>query len=250
MSNSHIQTVYEFGFAEGWVYFSVDILFMQRLLIIIISILLTYNCSETTQNSLGGNKGDIKIGNPEKTTDTISNSYIQPIVDTTVTAKEAVKLIAILKSKNDIAFNSGMDTLIDLNGDNKRDLLIEFYASAGTGIKNGTAVYLFNENRNQFLSKPIELPNPTFYLKDKTVVSYYVGNGGGYATKFKWNGFKLDTLEYIDINVIGRNPNLQFKSIIHNYITGKTTERRKDEMNLPNEYKYGDYVPIINRKKE
>ena len=75
----------------------------------------------------------------------------------------------------------GKDTLIDLNGDNFKDILIEFYALAGTGEKNGVDVYLYNNSKKKFVQceQLNYLANPTFYRDKKIVVGYYLGNGGG-----------------------------------------------------------------------
>jgi hypothetical protein len=57
------------------------------------------------------------------------------------------------------------------------------------------------------------LANPTVYRDKKFIVGYYLGNGGGSATKLKWNGLKLETLEHIDIDVTWQNNNPVFKLV-------------------------------------
>ena len=163
--------------------------------------------------------------------------------------KEKAKLfIEKLKKDGEYPFVA-KDTLIDLNGDNFKDIIIEYYGSAGTGVKNRVTVYLYNNSTKKFT--PCEqldyLANPTFHFKEKIVAGYYVANGGGHATKLKWNKLKLDTLEHIDIDVFVQDSQLRFKLDSYNYVTKKRSTKTLEMMSLPKEYRYMDYVPIIKR---
>ncbi len=159
---------------------------------------------------------------------------------------KAQKLITNLK-KNGSYPMGGRDTLLDLNGDRFQDVLIEFYGQSGTGEKNGIEAYLYDTLKKTF--KHCEqldyLANPTFYRSKKIVVGYYLGNGGGGATKLKWKGLLLDTIEHITIDVTSKESNITFKLKSHNYITGKKTVKTLPIMSLPDEYNYADYKPII-----
>jgi hypothetical protein len=160
--------------------------------------------------------------------------------------EQSRKVIAQLKKDYDYPIGA-KDTLIDLNGDNFKDILIEFYYASGTGLKNGIRVYLYNNIAWKF--EPCEqlngIGNPTFYFDKKIITCYYVGNGGGWAAKFKWKGLKLQTLEEFDIDVEWKKdgPIFHIESIDH--ITKKKTSKTRKMMTLPEEYNYYEYIPII-----
>lgn len=162
--------------------------------------------------------------------------------------QQAQHIIAGLKSSNEIPIDE-RDTLIDLNGDGIKDLLIEYYGASGTGLKNRINAYLYDNSKKKL--KPCEplnyLANPTFYFDRKIVVGYYVGNGGGTATKLKWNGLRLDTLEHIDIDIINKDSSISFKLVSTNYLTKRQSYKSLAVMNLPKEYKYMDYQPVIKK---
>lgn len=103
--------------------------------------------------------------------------------------QQAKNIISKLKSSYEFPIGVN-DTLIDLNRDGFKDLLIEYYGASGTGLKNRISVYLYDNSKNKL--KPCEalnyLANPTIYFDKKIVVGYYLGNGGGTATKFSGNG--------------------------------------------------------------
>lgn len=73
------------------------------------------------------------------------------------------------------------DTLVDLNYDGNNDYVIGVYGQCGTGFKNGVVVYLLNTNADCYIKDTVitGLPNPTFYLKQKKITSFYLGGGGG-----------------------------------------------------------------------
>ena len=160
--------------------------------------------------------------------------------------EQAQKFITKLKSNGDYPIG-GNDTLIDLNGDNFKDVLVEYYGSAGTGLKNRISVYLYDKSKKKFTTcKQLNsLANPTFYFTKKVVAGYYIAGSGGHATKLKWNGLKLDTLEYIDVDLSWQGNNLTCKLVAHDYTTRKTTSSLFDHVSLPKEYHYGDYKPLI-----
>ncbi|HEY1167137.1 MAG TPA: hypothetical protein VGE90_18310 [Chitinophaga sp.] len=164
--------------------------------------------------------------------------------------EQARKVISELKRSNDIPIDAN-DTLIDLNGDGFKDLLIEYYSANGTGIKNGIEAYVYDKSKKKL--KPCEplkyLANPTFYFNKKIVAGYYLGNGGGTATKLKWNGLQLDTLENIDIQVIHKGSTLSFNLTSVNYLTKRQSFKALKTMALPEEYKFMDYQPVIKENK-
>ena len=163
--------------------------------------------------------------------------------------QKARELLMGLKDKGEYPLG-GSDTLIDLNNDHYMDVLIEYYGASGTGLKNRVQVFLYNPSRNKF--KECEqlsgLANPIFYFNKGIVTVYYVANGGGDATKLKWNLLKLDTLEYISIvvdNSVKNYPTFTLSSF--NYITKKRRIRTLSTMELPKEYRYWDYVSVIKK---
>ncbi|HET6995339.1 MAG TPA: hypothetical protein VFI06_10180 [Chitinophagaceae bacterium] len=176
----------------------------------------------------------------------LREDILQHLDSTTIEGKAAI-LLARLKDSADYAAIHGRDTLMDLNGDKQADLLLEFYAAAGTGLKNGVNIYMFDKRSNRFVTEPVDLPNPTFNFKNNTVVSYYIAMGAGYATELKWDRLTLDTLESIEVENDWHKP---FKSTatIHNHITGKNTRKISDAIWLPAKYRYFDYQPLIRRE--
>jgi hypothetical protein len=170
---------------------------------------------------------------------------------TSSTLKQKAKLlIEKLKKEGEYPLSGGKDTLIDLNGDNFKDILIEYYGSSGTGEKNRVIVYLYDNSKKKFAScEQLDyLANPTFYFKEKIVAGYYVANGGGHATKLKWNKSKLDTLEYIDVDIFVEDSQLRFKLDSYNYVTKKRSTKTLEMMDLPKVYRYMEYEPIIKRE--
>lgn len=163
--------------------------------------------------------------------------------------KKAEKIIAVLKDSGEYAMGA-KDTLIDLNGDRYLDLLIEYYGGSGTGLKNRITVFLYDSSKKQFrdCGQLNYLGNPTFYFKKKEVAGYYIALGGDSATQLKWNGLKLDTLEYIEVEVLGNSADFFFRLTSRDYKTKKKTIQRMKTLKLPPMYKYWKYTPIIKRE--
>lgn len=89
------------------------------------------------------------------------------------------------------------DTIQDVNGDQQPDFLINWYGSIGCCLKNFYNVYLFQNTDSKF-PEMYEFINPTFSAKEKMVRGVGYGHPGAtYLYKFRWDGFKIDTLEYI-----------------------------------------------------
>lgn len=89
------------------------------------------------------------------------------------------------------------DTLQDVNGDDLNDLLVNWYGSNGCCLKNFYNVYLFQPQTGTF-SEGFEFINPTFSAKEKVIRGVEYGHPGETSMyKYKWNGLRVDTLEYI-----------------------------------------------------
>lgn len=94
------------------------------------------------------------------------------------------------------------DTLFDLTFDGVADYVIRYYGRSGTGIKNGVEVYLFNRKclcyiRNEQLS---DLRNPTFYLDQKKITGFYLGNGGGGGARLEWINNEWTVTKEFDVD--------------------------------------------------
>lgn len=89
------------------------------------------------------------------------------------------------------------DTIRDINGDGYNDFVVNWYGSNGCCLKAFSNVYLLRPNKRTFSDK-FEFINPTFSPKEKIIRG--VGYGHPSETemyKYKWNGEKVDTLEYV-----------------------------------------------------
>jgi hypothetical protein len=80
------------------------------------------------------------------------------------------------------------DTLLDVNYDGHLDHVLGGYGSTGTGIKYFWEVYTWDQGAGRYRTDTTlsRLPNPTFFPKDSTVTSFYLGHGAGHGKRFKW----------------------------------------------------------------
>ena len=94
------------------------------------------------------------------------------------------------------------DTLLDLTYDGRNDYIIGYHGKSGTGVKNRVKVYLFNPKRNSYIldEKLPNLPNPTFYINQKKITGFYIGNGGGGGSKFEWINNKWTLTKKFDVD--------------------------------------------------
>jgi hypothetical protein len=89
------------------------------------------------------------------------------------------------------------DTLFDLNYDGEKDYVICYYGQAGNGIKNRIQVFLYNKKFNGYIynEQLSALPNPSFYIKQKKITSFYIaGHGSGRRLEWingKWTQTKV-----------------------------------------------------------
>ncbi len=117
---------------------------------------------------------------------TSCNSQSKKIDETTLKLKSQ-KLLKAFNAESEIT-SADYDTLIDLNYDNIKDFVIGYYGQSGTGIKNKIRVYLYDiKKHNYVLNEQLsELSNPTFYIDQKKITEFYIGNGGGSGRKLEW----------------------------------------------------------------
>lgn len=89
------------------------------------------------------------------------------------------------------------DTIQDINGDGLKDFVVNWYGASGCCLKAFSNVYLLRQDKNAF-SENFEFINPTFSPKERIVRGVCYGDPGETEMyKYKWNGEKVDTLEYV-----------------------------------------------------
>ena len=91
------------------------------------------------------------------------------------------------------------DTLLDLNYDGHPDYVIGYYGQSGTGIKNRVEVFIYNPGSGNYIydEELSSMPNPTFYMKQRKITWFYIGNGGGNGGRLQWiNGRWISTKEF------------------------------------------------------
>ncbi len=89
------------------------------------------------------------------------------------------------------------DTIRDINGDGLNDFVVNWYGSSGCCLKAFSNVYLLREDKKAF-SPNFEFINPTFSPKEKIIRGVCYGQPTETEMyKYKWNGEKVDTIEYV-----------------------------------------------------
>jgi hypothetical protein len=127
----------------------------------------------------------------EDVADTSSDNTVQTPIDTTsLKGKRAwlIKQFEIDYSPSSPEF----DSLVDLNYDGHKDFVIAYYGMSGTGYKYRIMVYFYSQKRHCYIlnEQLSDLPNPTFYLKQKKITGFYIGMGGGGGGRLEWIGKK------------------------------------------------------------
>jgi hypothetical protein len=89
------------------------------------------------------------------------------------------------------------DTIRDINGDGLKDFVVNGYGTNGCCLKGFSNIYLLRPDKKTF-SDSFEFINPTFSPKEKRIRGVCYGHPGYTELyKYKWNGEKVDTLEYV-----------------------------------------------------
>jgi len=89
------------------------------------------------------------------------------------------------------------DTIRDINGDGFKDFVVNWYGSSGCCLKAFSNIYLLRPDKKTF-SDNFEFINPTFSPKEKIIRGVCYGHPGETEMyKYKWDGEKVDTLEYV-----------------------------------------------------
>lgn len=145
------------------------------------------------------------------------------------------------------SFGGGEDTLIDLNADDRLDYLREYYGESGFGVKNRVCVALGEGPEGNFRMCPQlnQLPNPRFLFDSAFVYGSYLGGGGGYGFKLRWQGNRLDTLLSIDVRVEQLGEEFAFHFSEKDHVTGRTRTWTSDQADFPDAFLFPEGEPLI-----
>ncbi len=89
------------------------------------------------------------------------------------------------------------DSIRDINGDGLKDFVVNWEGASGCCLKDFSDVYLLRKDKKTF-SPYFEFINPTFSPEEKIIRGICYGHPGETEMyKYKWNGEKVDTLEYV-----------------------------------------------------
>lgn len=122
--------------------------------------------------------------------------------------------------------------ILDVNGDHKKDFLVYLYPSSGCCRRLVYWVYLHKQDFG--FSTKYEFLNPTFSPAEKVIRGVSYGHPGEVPLyKYKWNGEKIDTIEFIyRADAIGTK---FYKVNKRDHLNN--TKLRKLLVNLPREYR-------------
>ncbi|MEM6684943.1 MAG: hypothetical protein AAF617_04020 [Bacteroidota bacterium] len=108
--------------------------------------------------------------------------------------KKAEQLTELINYK-EYHLNYIGDTIFDVNGDDRKDVVIHQYPTSGCCLANVRRVFL---NLEEGFSNEYEFLNPTFSPKEHIIRGIEYGHPGHTDLyKYQWNGLTVDTLEYI-----------------------------------------------------
>lgn len=108
-------------------------------------------------------------------------------VDEAILKARSQKLLKAFNAESKIN-SADYSKLIDLNYDNIKDFVIGYYGQSGSGIKNKVRVYLYDIKKHDYVlnNQLSDLSNPTFYIEQKKITEFYIGNGGGSGSQLEW----------------------------------------------------------------
>jgi len=102
----------------------------------------------------------------------------------------------ICKVENE-AQNYVGDTIRDVNGDGYKDYLLHLYGASGCCRRNFYDTHLYLAQTDS-LTGGYEFMNPTFSPREKIIRGVKYGHPGEVPLyKYKWNGLRVDTLEFV-----------------------------------------------------
>jgi hypothetical protein len=89
------------------------------------------------------------------------------------------------------------DTIKDVNGDSFMDFLVHSYPSAGCCRRDTYTAFLYEPETGRFTGNYTFI-NPTFFPDEKIIRGVMYGHPGEVGLyKYKWNGPRVDTIEFI-----------------------------------------------------
>lgn len=127
------------------------------------------------------------------------------------------------------------DTLRDVNGDGYKDFLFHSYATSGCCRRNEYDVYLYLSATSSF-TPPYNFINPTFSPGDKIIRGVLYGHSGLVPLyKYKWNGLRVDTLEFVQPDTANKGQYFITRSIKWPI---SSRDIKKTVKSLPPEYRH------------
>jgi hypothetical protein len=134
------------------------------------------------------------------------------------------------------------DTIQDVNGDGQKDFLVNWYGNNGCCLKNFYNVYLLHAD-NGIFSQSYEFINPTFSAKEKLIRGVRYGQPGETELyKFRWNGLKVDTVEYIYPDILRKGHYLKSDRLPYASKSVKETKIKDVPIEYKNIYGYGWFL--------
>lgn len=118
---------------------------------------------------------------------------LECIIDVFIKENDTLKHL-LTHTQDDLTFIG--DTIFDVNGDNLKDFVVQWYPSSGCCRRNIQTVYLFQTTED--FSEQFEFVNATFSPQEGIIRGVQYGHPhetGLY--KFKWNGAEIDSIEFI-----------------------------------------------------
>ena len=148
---------------------------------------------------------------------------------------ENSKLVNVIKEKiPDLTFV--VDSIADVNGDHQKDFLLNWYPESGCCARNVFNVYLYIPINGTF-TKKYQVINPNFFPKERLIRGVGYGHPGEVPLyTYKWNGVKLDTIEYIYPADTLKKKFYRVK----NYQDLNNPKKRQTLSSIPKEYKIID----------
>lgn len=129
------------------------------------------------------------------------------------------------------------DTICDINGDGYKDFVVNTYGASGCCLKGFSSVYILQNNKKTF-TPDFEFINPTFSSKEKIIRGICYGQPGETEMyKYKWNGEKIDTLEYVSYQTNEKGVKTGKIIISKNRPSSKKLQLIKIVNSVPREYR-------------
>jgi len=138
------------------------------------------------------------------------------------------------------------DSIYDINGDGFNDLSLHWQPTSGCCLANNYIVSLYDNDNDNF-SVNFDFINPTFSPEEHIIRGFDYGEPKDISLyKYKWNGFKVDTIEYISHKLNSEDTYIKSKKLLLN-VTEKDGVLIKQ---IPIEYQnINDFDWFIGKRK-